>query len=173
MRFACDDPPHLNCRAINPTRRRTISLSPLRSSTSVLGEIDHGGLIWDARATYWQLNEGVEKSLLAHRPESWLVQIRGAFFGNGSGACEAGHTDHQSSGTQRACCWSGRAGREMPRYDIRDDQALPHLQTATHKKAAHRYGTVHLWQACLAGIAAGKLIGPGPVLSCSAGDLLR
>jgi hypothetical protein len=38
-------------------------------------------------------------------------------------------------------------------YDIRNDQALPSLQTATNKEGVHRYRTVRLRPACLAGVA--------------------
>ena len=38
-------------------------------------------------------------------------------------------------------------------YDVRNDQALPSLQTAINKESAHRYRTVRLRQACLAGVA--------------------
>jgi hypothetical protein len=39
-------------------------------------------------------------------------------------------------------------------YDIRDDQALPSLQTAINQKGAHRDRTVRLRSACLAGVVA-------------------
>ncbi len=37
-------------------------------------------------------------------------------------------------------------------YDIRDDQALPSLQTAINQKSAHRHRTVRLRKARLAGV---------------------
>jgi hypothetical protein len=39
-------------------------------------------------------------------------------------------------------------------YDIRDDQALPNLQTAINQKSAYRCRTMRLRQACLAGVVA-------------------
>jgi hypothetical protein len=39
-------------------------------------------------------------------------------------------------------------------YDIRNDEALPSLQTAINKKGSHRYRTVRLRPASLAGVAA-------------------
>ena len=38
-------------------------------------------------------------------------------------------------------------------YDLRHDQTLPGLQTATHQAKAYRYGALHLRQVCLAGLA--------------------
>ena len=57
-----------------------------------------------------------------------------------------------------ATCLSFWTGGPCPKgehgYDIRDDQALPSLQTAINQKSAHRHGTVRLRQACLAGVVA-------------------
>jgi hypothetical protein len=39
-------------------------------------------------------------------------------------------------------------------YDIRDDQALPNLQTAINQESADRRRTMRLRQACLAGVVA-------------------
>ena len=39
-------------------------------------------------------------------------------------------------------------------YDIRDDQALPNLQTAINQESAYRRRTMRLRQACLAGVVA-------------------
>jgi len=49
-------------------------------------------------------------------------------------------------------------GRPYPEgglgYDIRNDQALPSLQTAINEESAHRYRAVRLRPPCLAGIVA-------------------
>jgi len=42
----------------------------------------------------------------------------------------------------------------MQAYDIRNDEALPDLQTAIDQKAAHRHRTVRVRKACLAGLVA-------------------
>ena len=50
----------------------------------------------------------------------------------------------------------GSAGREMQRYDIRDDETLSSLQTTTNEEGADRDRAVYLRQACLAGVT-GKM----------------
>jgi hypothetical protein len=42
--------------------------------------------------------------------------------------------------------------KEVEGYDIRDDQAMSGLQTATNKKGTHRYRAVPLRSARVAGI---------------------
>ena len=49
-----------------------------------------------------------------------------------------------------------RFPKEAQGRDIRDDQALSGLQTATHKKVAHRYRAVPLREACLARIVVSR-----------------
>jgi hypothetical protein len=57
-----------------------------------------------------------------------------------------------SSGTQRAGFSGGPSPQGEQGYAIRNDEALPSLQTAINKKSAHRYRTVLLRPACLAGV---------------------
>ena len=50
--------------------------------------------------------------------------------------------------------WSLLSRRQN--HDLRNDQPLPNLQTATHEERACRYGVLHLRKICLAGLRPGR-----------------
>ncbi len=61
--------------------------------------------------------------------------------------------DHRLFGTRRALQITvGLDELRSDEYDIRDDQTLPGLQTATHQATAYRDHPLHLRQTCLAGL---------------------
>jgi hypothetical protein len=81
--------------------------------------------------------------VLTHRTDLGPYKLPAPFSRNRSGLCCRGLgitnflvRDLHVVGARRS------AGREMQRYDIRDDETLPHLQTTINKKAADRHGSV-------------------------------